>query len=174
MAASQIKIITLFVIIICLFVSVFYSDAFTPPKYTLLDENTPNYAEYYSAVIKWKEAIAKKDFETLMTFVLPESTPAVTEELNDKSSLTYYWLFSRKDSAFEVINNSKELGILILGREYGHGINFRTCFYDKTIFKFKTREEAENLPNRYYAPGKYCHFFFKADGRWYTNWNFQD
>ncbi len=172
MAARQIKIITLFVIIICLFFSVFYSDAFTPPKYTLLDENTPNYAEYYSTVIKWKEAIVNKDFKTLLTFAMDHYIPGVTKGLNNESSLIFQVLFSLKDSAFNIINNSEELGVLILDLEFARGGNFYACFYDKTIFKFKTREEAENLPNLFEVPGRYCHFFFKFDDQWYMNWEF--
>jgi hypothetical protein len=148
-------------------------------KVEVLSCESHYYKELMPIVIKWKDAVLKRNFGVLATLALPDEQAQVKIDLKNKSSDLYRIFYDDRwnkrrgtRSVYEILGNAKELDIVMVKDKWyeGRGELTEVYFYDKSNLKlsFPLSLEDKKLLRRYI----WLISFSKDNGQWNATYEF--
>ena len=136
----------------------------------LLKNDTPYFMEMIpeltKAVNSWLDAIAKRDINGIMTFVLMESRDSVEKALHDPSHDLYQYLFSDNWLPYRLSKSpTRDFVLVRKGTKWRPLSGIQACIFERSQYNPQTDAEYADI-YRKQADGTLCEYFFYGDDHW--------
>lgn len=136
----------------------------------LMEHDTPYFVglipELTEGVNRWLNAVAARDVEGILAFVLPEDEAYMRAALADPND-TMYRTFLADDSPLYRLAKSgrRDLVLIRKGTRLNPGPGIDACVFDRGRVDPRTDPERLDI-YRNMETGRVCQYFFWADGHW--------
>ena len=139
-------------------------------KIFLLKDDTPYFAnmgpELTEAANAWLDAIAARDVEGLLAFILSEHRDFIRKALTDPNDKMYRIILADTSRLYQLARRKgRDIVLIREGTRLNSGYGFEVCIFDRE--QVDPRTDAEYLDiYRNMEIDRICHNFFPVDGYW--------
>lgn len=132
----------------------------------IVPSDAPYRAELAAAVNRWLDAIARRDVEGILPFVLPEDQESIRGALSDPHNVLYRTLLSELHRTYRLAKSgNREVMLLVKGTPLNPGPGVDACVFDSRRYSPQTDEERIRLFRQAQAEIA-CYFFYYGDNHW--------
>ena len=139
-------------------------------KIFLLKDDTPYFAnmtpELTKAANAWLDAIAARDVEGLLAFIMSEHRDSMRKSFTDPNDKMYRIFFADTSHLYQLAQSkSRDIVLIRKGTRLNSGPGFQVCVFDRERGDPRTDEEYLDI-YRNQNIGRICEYFFPVDGYW--------
>jgi len=145
-------------------------DDLATAKIFLMEHDTPYFVglipELTEAVNRWLDAIAARDVEKILAFVLPEDEAYMRTALADPNDTMYQTFLADESPLYQLARSeSRDFVPIRTGTRLNPGPGVDVCVFDRRRTDPRTDQERLGI-FRNPDTGRVCQYFFAADGHW--------
>ncbi len=139
-------------------------------KIFLLKDDTPYFAgmgsELTEAANAWLNAIAARDVEGLLAFVMSEHRDSMRESFTDPDDIMYRIFLADTSRTYRLAHRKgRDIVLIRTGTRLNSGPGFEVCVFDREQVDPRTDEAYLDI-YRNMEIDRVCHYFFPVDGYW--------
>jgi hypothetical protein len=136
----------------------------------LMEQDTPYFVglipEVTEAVNGWLDAIAARDVEGVLAFVLPEDVEFMRAALSDSNDVMYRTFLADDSHIYKLAGSGRrDLVLIRTGTRLNPGPGIDACIFDRGRTDPQTDQERLDI-FRHPENGRVCEYFFHGDGHW--------